>query len=249
MRILVTNDDGILSPGLRILAQMLSENHEVYVVAPYYEQSAKSRSLNINKELLIRKSNIKNLSGEAYSLEGSPADCVRVALTCLLKDKNIDFVFSGCNFGYNAGTDITYSGTVAACAEANIHGLPAIAVSTDVVQSRANFTVANTFAIKVFNQFKDFIIDRKLILNVNVPNLSEENIEGIKICEIGNHIYDSYVIKNNGKYDYAITNGRIRVEPKTDTDRDYLKRGFVTVTPLQYSFHKDETISELNKML
>ena len=106
MNILLTNDDGIMSPGLIELAYALQKKHNVYIVAPETEQSAKSQAITIKSEMQVKKHDIKGIVNDAFSLSGTPADCVRVALDVLYKDE-IDLVFSGTNRGLNAGADIT----------------------------------------------------------------------------------------------------------------------------------------------
>ena len=166
MRILITNDDGIYSEGIKILVEKAKKYGEVIVIAPEVEQSAKSHAINIRTAIPVKKVNIFE-GVEAYSVDSSPADCVRFALYGL-KD-NFDIVFSGINRGYNLGEDILYSGTVGAAMEAVLGGKKAIAFSTNPKTFKGS---------KYFDEVMDYVLKNKLLekhdlYNINFPKESK----------------------------------------------------------------------------
>lgn len=193
MRILVVNDDGIDAKGIHILAAAAKELGEVWVVAPDRQCSAMSQRITVRGELVIRERDIPVEGVKAYSVSGTPADCVKVALLHILPEKP-DIVFSGINFGYNAGQDILYSGTVGAAVEALSNGIPAIAFSSeandiyDVVEAHLSSIAKN-------------LVGRSLPLdtlwNVNFPGCGLEEYQGILENRIpANHqLYQDYYEK------------------------------------------------------
>lgn len=184
MRLLLTNDDGVHAKGIYALCKELEQYHDIIVVAPEDQRSATSHSITISKPLIVRKVILPDLKSQVYSVSGTPADCVRIALNQLVENK-VDMVISGINIGYNLGADILYSGTVSAAVEATLSKIPAIAVST---HHEADLTVYET-AAKYINQIIESAtknnLEKDIVLNVNVPALEEENIKGMKVCKIG----------------------------------------------------------------
>ena len=136
MKILLTNDDGIMAEGIQTLAKELEKEHEVIIVAPDIQKSAQSHAITLFKPLVIKTVKLEGIKGKAYSVNGTPADCVRAGIEALT-DKPIDLVFSGINIGLNSGMDILYSGTVSAAIEASIYNMPSIAVSTEYTNQKA----------------------------------------------------------------------------------------------------------------
>ena len=247
MNILLTNDDGIMSPGLIELAYALQEKHNVYIVAPETEQSAKSQAITIKSEMQLKKHDIEGIVNDAFSLSGTPADCVRVALDVLYKDE-IDLVFSGTNRGLNAGADILYSGTVSACVEGNVYKLPGVAVSAEVYEEEpVDFVTAAKYAVDIFEEYKTLIMGRQIVLNINVPHIKEGEIKGVKVCEVGDVIYDSFIIENENENGKTIKgNGRQVREFIEGSDRYYLDKDYVTISPIQYRFNDPELLKIFN---
>lgn len=176
MRILITNDDGITAEGIRHLAGMAKEFGEVWVVAPHSQCSAMSHSLTVRGKIEIKKSDFPVDGVTAYSVTGTPADCVKAAVHEIMPAKP-DIVFSGINFGYNAGADILYSGTVGACMEALLQGVPAIAYSREPNENYGALH-ANISAIT-----RKLLADRlkeNEIWNINFPGCSEQECRGIR---------------------------------------------------------------------
>lgn len=174
MRILVVNDDGIQAPGIRKLAELARQFGEVTVAAPKHQCSGMSHRITVDLGMEIAKVDFLVEGVEAYSIDGTPADCVKLAISNVLKEKP-DVVFSGINKGYNIGYEILYSGTVGAAMEALVHGVPAIAYSQD---DTADYAVVE----KYFGELTDILLKQKIgtgqIWNVNFPNCTVEEVKG-----------------------------------------------------------------------
>lgn len=249
MRILLTNDDGIKAEGIYALAKELEKEHEVIIIAPEMQRSAQSHAVTILHPLTVKEVKLDGLKSKAYSISGTPADCVRAGLEVLIEEP-VDFVFSGINMGLNSGMDILYSGTVSAAIEANIYGIPSIAVSAEFLDGTVNLEVASKYAKEIFDKIKDQLANSKIVLNINTPHRKEEEIKGIKVCKIGGVIYDYYVLEENeNKEEIIKLNGRKDTEPDNDTDRYYLKEGYVTITPLHYDLTNFKLLEEVKSWL
>lgn len=248
MRLLLTNDDGIESKALHILAKELEKEHELLIAAPSNQKSACGHSITICDPLVIKSVELPGIKSKAFSVSGTPADCVRVAVHKLL-DKPVDMVISGINMGTNLGMDIIYSGTVSAAIEAAIYKIPSMAISSELKNSCANYNSAAKFASKIIKITQNNLIKDDLVLNVNVPCLNEEDVKGIKVCEMGDKVYDNYFIENvneNGDTILKLT-GKINDNHKVNTDVYYLKQGYVTLTPLHYDLTNFKIINEVSK--
>lgn len=227
MNILVANDDGFESEGIKALAEVLSsENHKVIVVAPDGNRSAFSHSLTISRSLTFKKVYISD-KFESYSVDGTPADCVKFALHYFDKEK-FDMVCSGINMGNNLGSDIQYSGTVAAAMEANFFGLKSIAFS-NTGRKDFNFAINAQIIKRIFNKLVSIASD-KYTLNVNLPNYEPK---GIKFAPIGIQKYsDSYVKKDDGTY--MLVGEPTEVKQDENCDVELSRHGYVTITPVLY---------------
>ena len=188
MKILISNDDGIFAPGIKALVQAFDKaGHEVYVCAPDSQRSAASHSLSIARPLTVRETDFPG-TVKAYAIGGTPADCVKLGLTVLCPEAQA--VVSGVNKGYNAGTDILYSGTVAAAMEGAICGRPALAISQ--MEKREDYTRAAELAVVMFEKLMQHPLAPLSVLNVNYP-LTDE-IKGIVTATMGQlHYSESYV--------------------------------------------------------
>lgn len=245
MKILVTNDDGITSEGIRLLAiELENHGHEVFVIAPDTERSACAHSITLRESLNLKKYQLEGFKGESYSLSGTPADCVRVGLEVLYKDQ-IDIVFSGINRGYNSGADVVYSGTVSACAEANIYNKPGVAVSTEFKDGSSDFELPSKFAPVLFEKYKDLVLEEKMVLNINVPKLKEEEVKGIAICELGDMVYDSFKVEEvDDDHKIIHLDDRYYKGYRQESDQEFLSNGYITITPIEYIFGTPELISK-----
>lgn len=183
MNILVVNDDGIRADGIICLAEMAKEFGEVWVVAPAEQCSAMSHRITIKRKLLVKKEEFPVEGVHAYSVDGTPADCVKAGINLIMPVKP-DVVFSGINHGYNAGLDIAYSGTVGAAMDALQHKVPSIAYSTSMGAGsfdmrHVDFSVARCFFSLITRGIMEEGLDTEAIWNVNFPGCSLEQVQGI----------------------------------------------------------------------
>jgi 5'-nucleotidase len=224
-RILITNDDGIFSQGIRRLASALSAVADVVVVAPDREQSATGHALTLSRPLRMQK-----VEESWYAVDGTPTDCVNLGVLALLKDDPPDLVCSGINFGLNLGDDVTYSGTVSATFEGTLLGIPSVAFSQEVGEG-FSFDAAADFARRLVEVLLTEELPRDLLLNVNVP---AGPIQGIRFTRLGRRIYKQSVIEKldpRGRKYYWIA-GTPQWENASGTDFEAISMGFISVTPL-----------------
>ena len=247
MNILITNDDGINAPGINALAKAISMEHNVIIVAPKEQKSASSHSISIHSPIKIKEEAIDGLECKCYSVTGTPADCTQVGVS-YLKEK-IDVVISGINKGYNIGTDILYSGTVSAAVEGAIYGIPSIAVSLEVDFSRddEDYSTAVKWLMKVLHIAKERYLKSDIVLNLNIPNLKEDEIKGLKVCRIGKSTYktDYVLLEDNGGEKIYKTIGIRNAIEKAETDLYYSSIGYVTLTPLHFDFTNFRILDEV----
>jgi len=225
MRILVTNDDGIFSEGLRELAEAVAALGDVIVVAPDREQSASGHSLTLTRPLRMNR-----LREHWYAVDGTPTDCVNLAVQGLLKEDPPDLVVSGINFGTNLGNDVTYSGTVSAAFEANLHKLPAVAFSQEIAEG-FSFARSATFARRVLEVLLEGGLPGDLLFNVNFP---AGPIQGVRFTRLGKRYYRQTVTEKKdprGRKYYWIS-GAPEWETEDGTDHEAVSQGYVSVTPL-----------------
>lgn len=250
MRLLIVNDDGIQAEGIHSLAKELEKDYELTIVAPDEEKSAGSHAITIKKDLIVKKVKLEGIKSKAYSVSGTPADCVRVALDKLI-DEPVDMVLSGINMGLNAGMDVLYSGTVSAAIEANLYKIPSMALSAEWVDGKINYEIAAKYGRYILEKTKDDFVKNNIVLSINTPFLEEENIKGIKVCKIGGVIYDYYFMENDrvkGESTLRLK-GRKNGELEKDTDRFYLSQGYVTVTPLHYDLTNFNLLQKVESWL
>lgn len=241
MRILLTNDDGVFAPGIRILASELEkQGYKLDIVAPLEEHSGQSHAITLNRSLIIKREQLEGIKAPVYSLSGTPADCVRIAVDQIL-DKKPDVVFAGCNLGYNAGLDILYSGTVSAAVEANVLGIPSVAVSSEWIKAKAKYKTASRVGVEVFKRIESQLLAhsaKKIVVNINVPYVDYEALKGIRLATVGGPAYDLYLLEkeDNGTKSVRIR-GREAIAKAEGTDRAYLAAGYATVSPIIYDFN------------
>ena len=230
MRILVTNDDGIFSPGIKALARAMAYLGEVVVVAPDIEQSAVGHGLTLRRPLRFKHTASAGLEPiPAYRVDGTPADCV--VLGVHLKGP-FDLVVSGINLGANLGLDITSSGTVAGAMEATSLGIPAIAVSLDTLRmEELDFSFAAPAALAVARWVAKHGLPKKVLLNVNVPAGAPK---GFKVARLVDRYFEDEVIERSDPYGvpYYWVAGEPRAEAEPGTDLWALQQGYVSVTPI-----------------
>ena len=229
MRILVTNDDGIFSEGIKLLAQALSPLGEVVVVAPDREQSASGHSLTLNRPLRLRK-----IEERWYAVDGTPTDCVSLAIQWLMKDDPPALIVSGINFGLNLGNDVTYSGTVSATFEGSLLGIPSVAFSQEVSE-KFSFTRAARFAGELVRELLAHAANEPLpaglLLNVNLP---AGDVRGVRWTRLGYRRYHQVVVEKvdpRGRKYYWIA-GTPEWRQEEGTDYSAMAAGYASVTPL-----------------
>lgn len=253
MNILITNDDGIHAQGIIALANAVAKKgHNVTVVAPDREKSACSHSFTIDVPLTA-----KETAGYpcacAYAVSGTPADCVKIGMMQLIKDK-IDLVLSGINMGANVGADIAYSGTVGAALEANMMGIPAIAFSQALEKrSETDHTEQLAAAAELAAQFVerlDFQEQTDFIYNINFPDTKKDMIKGIKCCPQGVNAYETAYEKRVdpfGRNYYWLCGQRIEHEHNEafKTDVKWVGEGYITITPLKWNQTDEKTMESI----
>lgn len=242
-KILITNDDGIHSPGLEILRKHLKKLGDVIAVAPEREMSTASHALTLHHPLRI--SQIKK---KVFITNGTPSDCINIAILGILKEKP-DLVVSGINRGPNLGDDVTYSGTVAASMEATLRGIPSFAISVASFKN-CRFNVAAKFAFILARYILKNGLPAHTFLNVNVPNVNLKNIRGVGITRQGKRIYKEELIKRTDPrgHTYYWLGG---IEPSSEieagTDFAAIARNKISVTPSQLDLTDYKMIGKLRK--
>jgi len=249
MRILLTNDDGVMAEGIQALAKILEKDHDITIVAPETQKSAQSHAITIIQPLVVKEVKLEGIESKAYSISGTPADCVRAGLDTLVGGK-VDLVLSGINSGLNSGMDILYSGTVSAAIEANIYQIPSVAISTEWVDGNVRFDVAARYTKLILEKAMDSLLESNIVLNINVPYLDDKDIEGIKVCKIGGPVYDYYFVDQNEKGERTLKlQGRKIDDTEEGSDRYYLSKNYVTVTPLHYDLTNFKLLNEVENWL
>ncbi len=224
-RILITNDDGIFSEGIKLLARTLGEVAEVTVVAPDREQSASGHALTLSRPLRMQQT-----EPNWYAVDGTPTDCVNLAVLWLLKENPPDLVCSGINFGSNLGDDVTYSGTVSATFEGTLLGIPSVAFSQEVSEGFA-WDPAVRFARVLVETLLSTPVPKDLLLNVNVP---AGEIQGVSFTKLGRRVYKQSIVEKldpRGRKYYWIA-GTPQWEQAEGTDFEAISQARISVTPL-----------------
>lgn len=241
-RILVTNDDGIYSEGLRKLANACRELGEVLIVAPDREQSAASHALTLNRPLRLLQ-----IEEREWIVDGTPSDCVNLALLKLFKGALPDLIVSGINFGPNLGDDVTYSGTISAAFEGALLNIPSIAFSA-VVGEHFSFDRCAEFAGRLARVALEQHKDPRIILNVNFPN---RDFEGVRVTALGRRTYAEGVIERHdprGRSYYWIGGWPPVWDRQEGTDFDAVSNGYVSITPLHLDLTHHESIPRLKPL-
>jgi 5'-nucleotidase len=239
--ILVSNDDGIHSEGLQVLAEALHCLGEVVVVAPDREQSATSHSLTMHRPLRISR-----VGDGMHSVDGTPTDCIVLAVNRILGKKLPDLVISGINKGPNLGDDIVYSGTVSAAMEGARLGVPSVAVSL-ATRNDFRFDVAADFAVRLAEQVLQTHLKDPVVLNVNVPNIPKESIRGVRVTRQGKRVYDGAVVEKTdprGRKYYWIGGQEPGFVEMKDSDIEAVLDGWISITPLRLDLTDDESIGK-----
>ncbi len=229
MRILLSNDDGYFAPGLAVLANTLSSFATITVVAPERDRSGASNSLTLDRPLAVRRA-----SNGFYYVNGTPTDCVHLAVTGLL-DQLPDVVISGINHGANMGDDTIYSGTVAAATEGFLLGIPSLAVSL-AANGGDHYETAAQVAAEMAKRFEQGSLTQPALLNINVPDVPYEKLRGIEVTRLGRRHKAEPVVKSitpRGETVYWVGAAGGAQDAGAGTDFNAITRTLVSVTPLQ----------------
>lgn len=245
--ILVTNDDGITAPGLRTLITIMHNIGDVIVVAPDSPQSAMGHAITINSTLQIEKVDIDKKQVE-YSCSGTPADCVKMAVNEIL-DRAPDICVSGINHGSNSSVNVIYSGTMSAAVEAGIEGIPAVGFSLLDYNWNANFEHCKPFVENITQQVLEYGLADGVVLNVNLPKLSDAPIKGIKVCRQARARWEEEFDKRTnpmGRDYYWLTGKFVNMDDGEDTDEWALANNYVSVVPVDIDLTAHHSLEQLN---
>lgn len=245
MRILVTNDDGIDSQGIYALVQALKEIGEVTVVAPIMEQSAVGHGITMQIPLRVIET---NKAGEffGYAVNGTPADCVKIGIRNIMK-RPPDLVVSGINHGSNTAINIIYSGTVSAAREAAIMDVASMAISVTNHAAR-NFKLAGKVAQKLALEIVGKDLPKGTLLNVNVPDVPEDEIKGILVTKQGKSKWDDVYEQRQDPYGrdyYWLTGNLMEVDKELSIDQVAIKQNYVSVSPIHFDLTDYETFEKM----
>lgn len=245
MRLLLSNDDGYQSEGLLELANCLAGVGEISVVAPERDRSGASNSLTLTRPLRCHQA-----ANGFFYVDGTPTDCVHLAITGLL-EREPDMVFSGINHGANLGDDVLYSGTVAAAMEGRFLGLPAVAISL-VGRSGSNFKTAAKVALQVLERLRGHALPADTILNVNVPDLPFQDLQGFEATRLGHRHKAEPVIKASDPLDrpiYWVGPPGAEADAGPGTDFHAIRHGKVSVTPLHVDLTRYQAVDTVAELL
>ena len=247
--ILVTNDDGINAPGIRFLIDIMNDFGDVVVVAPDSPQSGMGHAITINNTIYCEPIVInKNEPQSEYSCSGTPADCVKIAVNEILKRKP-DLCVSGINHGSNSSINVIYSGTMSAAVEAGTKGIPAIGFSLLDYSLDADFTHSREFVKRITLECLSNGVPKGVVLNVNIPKISNTKLKGIKICRQANGVWEEKFDKRTnplGREYYWLSGKFVNNDQGEDTDEWALENGYVSITPTQYDLTAHQAIKNIS---
>jgi 5'-nucleotidase len=249
--ILVTNDDGITAAGIRNLVEVAREFGEVVVVAPNSPQSAKGHGITISEPLRLYKSKVFE-DIESYECSGTPVDCVKLAKHTVLKGRKISLCVSGINHGSNASVNIIYSGTMSAAMEAAMEGIKAIGFSLCDFSHQADFSAARHYVRKMIAFALENEMETSKLLNVNIPKLPLEDIQGVRVCRQAMGRWTEKFIENtdpSGRKYYWPTGEFINEDISEETDEFALAAGFVSIVPCAFDLTAHQSIGYYKEAL
>lgn len=245
MNILLTNDDGIYAPGLFALYQALKGDYEIHIVAPESEMSAVGHAITLISPIRV-KSVRRSGKFYGYAVNGTPADCVKIACQELLESPP-DMVLSGINVGANVGVNILYSGTVSAATEGAFLGIPSAAISLNTLK-HPEFAFAARFSRRIIHFIQENGLSDGVSLNVNIPALPPEEIKGVCLTRQGTSRFEERFEKRNdprGNVYYWLTGEKFIENGKPDNDSVALKKKMITITPIHYDLTAEQELERL----
>ncbi|WP_185849356.1 5'/3'-nucleotidase SurE [Blattabacterium cuenoti] len=235
--ILVTNDDGIIAPGIRALVHYMNLLGDVYVVAPNKPQSGVGHGITMNTVLYCDSVKIDNGDQKEWECSGTPVDCVKLAISDILP-RRPDICVSGINHGSNSSVNIVYSGTISAALEASMEGIPSVGFSLLDFDWNADFEPSKKYVCHIVKKILyNPIYEKTISLNVNIPKLKKEQIKGIKICRQAESKWKESFDKRcnpKGRTYYWLVGDFVNLDEKIDTDEWALKNGYVSIVPIQF---------------
>ena len=245
--ILVTNDDGIDSKGIRLLVSIMSKFGEVVVVAPDSPQSGMGHAITVGDKLRLVKSDLFG-EIEAYKCRGTPADCVKIAKHHILKNKKIDLITSGINHGSNSSISVLYSGTMSAAIEGAIENTPSIGFSLCDFDPNAHLNHSKIYIKKIVENALSNGIPDSIALNVNIPAISSEEIRGIKICRQANAIWEETFDKRHDPYGreyFWMVGNFVNHDKGKNNDEWAIKNNYVSIVPCKFDLSSKKGIDFL----
>jgi 5'-nucleotidase len=246
-RILVTNDDGVYAPGIAVLQRVARTlTRDVWVVAPETEQSGAGHSLTLRRPLRLRR-----LSSRRFCVDGTPTDCVLLAVNHLFKERPPDLVLSGINRGGNLGEDVTYSGTIAAAMEATLLGVPAIALSQNIdAGASCKWSTAESHAAKLIRRLTAAGWPTDVLININFPDLDHDLVKGVAVVREGRRKIGDHLIEGKdprGRTYYWIGDMRVDDRSRRGTDLAAMAAGIIAVTPIHMDMTHRPTMTALER--
>ena len=247
LRILICNDDGFHAPGLAALYNAVADLGEVVVVAPANEQSGTAHAVTVSNPLKIKKQKFQE-DFEGYSVTGTPADCVKIAVSVLLERKP-HLLISGINYGPNVGISVVYSGTVSAAGEGTLLNIPSMAVSLDTFEN-PRWETAGHVAAKMAGEIIRKGLPPATMLNVNVPNLPLDEVKGLAVTRVGRsrfaEVFHRRTMPRGGDY-YWLDGDLEPLEDVKGTDIQAVQKGYVSVTPVSFDLTNHAALAEITK--
>lgn len=246
--ILVTNDDGITAPGIRMLIKVMKELGDVVVVAPDSPQSGMGHAITLSNTIFCDEVTVKeNMKHKEYSCSGTPADCVKIATQEIMQRKP-DLVVSGINHGANSSINVIYSGTMSAAVEAGVEGLPAIGFSLLDYSMNADFEPSRQYIKAITRQVLENGLPKGVVLNVNIPKLKASEIKGMKVCRQAKaHWEEEFDRRTNPQgRDYFWAKGKFVSEDDSEDNDEYaLANGYISIVPVQFDMTAHHYLQEL----
>lgn len=251
MKILITNDDGIHSAGIKTLIKVLATENEVIVIAPDRERSATGHSLTLHKPLRVSEINLEIPNTRAWHTTGTPTDCIKLALCTMLVGEHIDLVITGINHGPNMGSDIIYSGTVNAAMEGAMYNIPSIGLSlTDGDYDKEDFETPSLFLLQFIKELPRLNLPSNTLLNINFPPDGDHSLENIKFTKLGKRNYcDCYEkrIDPRGKIYYWLAGEPVVEGESEDSDVMAIQQGHISITPIHFNMTDFGLLERLQK--